>query len=87
MVVVVLVVCVGYAFGTVFVMCELCQQVYDGFEKINKTMGQSHWLSYPTEVQRLLPIAIFFMQQPIEFNVFGSITCCRESFKNVSSID
>lgn len=76
-----------YAFGLVFLVCELCQRVCDGFAEMNKTMNQFHWQSYPIEIQRLLPIVIIFTQQPIDFEVFGSITCCRESFKKVSSID
>lgn len=57
-----------------------------GFSEMNNTMVQLHWLSYPIEIQRLLPFVIMYTQQPIEFKIFGSFTSCRESFKNVSSI-
>lgn len=76
----------SYAFGLVFIVCELCQQVCNGFEEMNKTMDQLYWLSYPVEIQRLLPMVIIFAQKPVIFIVFGSITCCRESFKKVTSI-
>lgn len=77
----------SYAFGAVIFVCELCQQVCNGFEEMNRAMDQFHWPSYPIDLRRVLPIVIMFTQQPIEFKVFGSITCCRESFKNVSSIN
>lgn len=81
---VVLFVNVSYAFGLIFIVCELCQKITDGFNKMNETLNQFNWQSYPIEVQRLLPIFIIITQQPMDFKVFGSIACCRESFKNVS---
>lgn len=77
----------SYAFGSIFFVCELCQQVCDGFEGMNETMDQFCWPLYPIKIRRLLPIVIIFTQQPIEFRVFGSIACCRDSFKEVSSIN
>lgn len=57
------------------------------FDDVNDAMGRVHWMLYPIEVQRLLSIVMLFIQQPIELKVFGSITCSRESFKKVSSIN
>lgn len=73
----------SYGFGLVFVVSELCQQVCNGFEEMNEVMDQFHWSSYPVKVQRMLPLVINYTQQPIEFKVFGSIACCRESCKKV----
>lgn len=75
-----------YALGLIFVVCELCQRVCDGFEEVNRTMDQLYWLSYPIEIRRMLTIILVFAQQPVQFQVFGSIACCRDSFKRVSSI-
>lgn len=77
---------VFYAFGMIFAICELSQQICDGFEDMNRAMDQFHWPLYPIEVQRILGIVIIFTQQPTDFKVFGSIACCRDSFKKVYSI-
>lgn len=76
-----------YAFGLVFTVCELCQNVSDIFNEIDVVINEFDWLSFPIEIQRLLPIVIITEQQPIDFKFFGSITSSRESFKQVSSID
>lgn len=73
-----------YAFSFVFVVCELCQRLTDGFNGVSKMFHAIDWLSFPMEIQRLLPIFIAISQQPIEIKVFGSITNSRETFKRVS---
>lgn len=87
MVVMVLVMDLSYAFGFVYIVCELCQQASDGYEEMNDTIDQFDWPSYPIEIQRILPLVMSSAQQSAEFKVFGSITCRRVTFKNVSSID
>lgn len=77
----------SYVFGSIFFVCELCQQICDGFEEMYKTLEQFFWPSYPIEIRRLLPMVAIFTQQPIEFKVFGSIACCRESFKKVRPLN
>lgn len=76
-----------YAFGVIFVICELCQRVSDRFEESNDTMEKFDWISFPIEVQRMLPIVIISAQQSTQFKVFGSTVCCRESFQKASSFD
>lgn len=76
-----------YSFGFVFVVCELCERVTHGFNEINTIFSKHTYFLYPSEIQRLLPIMIIFTQQPMDFELFGSITCSRESFKLVSSVD
>lgn len=83
MMLVALLIDVSYAFGFVFIVCELCQQFCDGFHKMDDVIGQFSWLSYPNEIQRLLPMLINSTQQPVDLKVFGSITCSRETFKKV----
>lgn len=75
-----------YAFGVIFVICELCQRVSDRFNESNDMMEKLDWLSFPIKIQRMLPIVIISSQQSAQFKVFGSTVCCRESFQKVSSI-
>lgn len=76
-----------YAFGFVFVVCELCERVSQGFNDINDVFNECNYLLFPIELQRLAPIAVIFTQQPMEFNFFGRITCSRECFKLVNLVD
>lgn len=76
-----------YSFGSVFVVCELCERVTQGFNDINAIFSKHTYLSYPIEIQRLLPIMIIFTQQKVDFELFGSLTCSRESFEQVSSVN
>lgn len=76
-----------YAFGSVFVVCELCQRVSQAFNEVNGVFTEFDWIVFPKEVKRLIPISIIFAQQAIDVKFFGSLNCSRDSFKQVSSID
>lgn len=68
---------------TVFIICELCQRMADGFVKIEITIEQFHWYLFPIEIQRMLPVIIAVAQQPVTLECFGSIACTRDVFKDV----
>ena len=72
-----------YAFGAVFISCELCQKVSDGCEEFNDQIGQFKWYSFPIGIKRILPIIMIHTQQPTVFECFGSIICNRDTFKQV----
>ena len=72
-----------FAFGVVFALCEVGQHQSDAFEKINDTIDAFDWHLFPREILRLLPIIMIIAQQPVELVCFGSITCCRYSFRKV----
>lgn len=74
-----------YAFGLVFMLCELCQRVSNAFTDINDVLEALDWYLLPAEVKQLLPIIIQFSQQPIVFEYFGTFSCDREAFKKVST--
>lgn len=76
-----------YAFGLLFTICELCHRVTQGFNEINDQLQEYNYLLFPVEIHRLIPIMVIFVQQPVDFKFFGSISCSRESFKQVSSVD
>lgn len=76
-----------YAFGLLFVICELCERVTQGFNEINDQLQEYNYLLFPKEIHRLMPIMVIFVQQPVDFKFFGSISCSRDSFKQVSLFD
>lgn len=73
-----------YAFGTVFVICELCQQMVDHYDELNYIIGQFKWYYFPAKIQRLLPLIIMSSQERVSIECFGSIECGRETSKRVN---
>lgn len=74
----------GNTFFTLFMSCELSQRLSNSFLDINDLMNQFQWYRFPTKVKRILPMALMFVQQPVELEGFGSIVCCRETFGKVT---
>lgn len=72
------------AMATVFVACELGQRISNASIEINDVFDQFNWYLFPVEIQRILPTAILYVQQPIEVKFFGSSSCSREQAKRVS---
>lgn len=73
-----------YAFGTAFIICELCEQISNLFNEINVSIGQLSWYYFPYKLQRILPTILVMSQKPFKIECFGSITCSRDTFKKVS---
>lgn len=74
------------AFSLVFFTCELGQRFSSGFDALNDRVVRLKWYSFPRDVQRMLPIIMLGVQQPVTIECFGSIVCSRETFKRVSYI-
>ena len=74
-----------YAFGTIFLACELGQRISNAFEEIENVTGQCDWYLFPDEVKRMLPTILINVQHPVKLQCFGSFACCRNAFKMVSS--
>lgn len=72
------------SFGSVFIICELCQRITNAFEEIEDVITQFKWYIFPDEVKRMLSIIINTGQQSVELKCFGSTSCNRETFKKVS---
>lgn len=75
---------VGYAFGLVFTVCELCQRISKSFLKINAIVDQLNWYLFPKNVQKMMLIISIMVQQSVDVECFGSIACNRDTFKRVS---
>lgn len=67
----------------IFVICELGQRVTNGFEDVGYTIEQLNWHLFPFKLWQTLPIFIIASQQPVRFDIFGSISCSRDDFKSV----
>lgn len=78
---------VTYAFGTIFITCELCQRVNLAFDECSDIIDQFDWYLLPAKIQRIMPMVIHFTQQPIEIKGFGSASANRDTFKRVSTIN
>lgn len=77
---------VVYSFGILFIACEICQRNNLAFNECNEMTEQCKWYSFPMKIQRMLPLILNFMQQPVEIKCFGGLACERETFKHVRRI-
>ena len=73
-----------YAFGVMFIACELGQRITLAFYECSDLIDQLEWYLFPNKIQRMLPIIMSFAQQSVEMKCFGSAACNRETFKYVS---
>lgn len=69
-----------------FIVCEVGHRLNDTFDEINFTIVQLDWYLFPIEIKRMLPMIIVNTHQIETLKCFGSITCNRDVFKNVSSL-
>lgn len=75
---------VCYAFGVVFVACEVGQRISNEFSEINDVIERFDWYLFPDELKKILPIVMNLAQRPVCIDFFGSIACSRDVFKKVS---
>lgn len=54
------------------------------FAEINDVYDQFAWYLIPCKAQHMLMILLIVVEKPVELRVFGSNTCGRITFKNVS---
>ena len=73
-----------WAFGAIFIACELCERVSSAYSEINDAVNQFDWYLFPKKVKRYLPMIILNTQMSVTFECFGSIYFSRQTFKNVS---
>lgn len=72
---------------SVFVCCELGHRYSDTFSETADAFDQFVWYLFPSDVKRILPTAILYIQQPINLEFFGRFSCDREQFKRVSMMN
>lgn len=74
-------------FTSIFAYCEIGQRVGIAFDKINIALDQLKWYLLPHKIRKMLLNILVVTQEPVEFAVFGSISCNRRTFEGVSSIN
>lgn len=84
MILLVIVFIAGYAFGAVFLSCELGQRMNDAFGRIGIIICQCDWHLFPIEIKHMLLTILVILQQPVSMQYFGSVACNREVFKKVN---
>lgn len=72
------------SFVCVFGICEFGERVSLAFIKINIQLDRIKWYLLPGEAQKMLPTILIVAQQPVELDMFGSISCNRITFKEVN---
>lgn len=70
----------------VFFTNEIGQRCSDALGKTNDVANQLNFYLFPKKVQRILPLLLLDMQQPVVIKFFGSADCSREQFKKVSNL-
>lgn len=80
------VLCGFWALTLVMFACEAGQRTSNEADEIDDAFSQIDWYLLPVEVQRILPIMIIYMKEPIAVEFFGTLSCSREQFKKVSQI-
>lgn len=75
-----------YAFGIVFVVCELSERIITAFNEINDLTDQFDWYLFPIGIKKILPSIILNTQKSVTIDYFGSLSCSREGFKKVKNV-
>lgn len=78
------VVIVWCAFGSIFIFCELGERLTGRFAEIDNEMCSSDWYTFPMDIQKMLPIILNGTQASVVLIGIGNISCTREAFKNVN---
>lgn len=62
------------SFGLVFVNCELGEQLKSRFD----------WNTFPLHIQRMIPMILLSVQNPVVLKAYGGVPCSRLTFKTAS---
>lgn len=71
------------AFFLIFLFCEIGERIDDESNIFYEQICSTEWYSFPKVIQKILPIIIAGIQEPLGLSGYGSIICTREAFKNV----
>ena len=73
-----------WSLALLFITCELGERAGQRFNEIFHMVDQFNLYYFPNNMKKMLPIVMVMVQKPLRIAVFGSVTCGREAFKNVS---
>lgn len=72
------------SFVTVFLTCEMGQNVSNQFNKFGDKVGTCDWYLLLRKLQQMFVIVMINAQEPVSIRGFGNVECTRDSFKRVS---
>lgn len=73
-----------WSFFIIFFVNETGERASLAFNEIDEMVNLFDSYCFPSDVQKMLPIFMVMVQKPFRLVVFGSVTCGRDSFKEVS---
>lgn len=56
------------------------------YSEIGYEINQLDWYFFPFKVWKILPMIMMNAQKQVKFECFGTISCDRETFKNVCNL-
>lgn len=72
-----------YAFGIVFIVCEISERIINAFTEISNVINQFDSYRFQIKMQRMMPTIVMITQNEIAIEYFGSLSCSRKAFKKV----
>lgn len=76
-----------YAFGVLFIFCEMGEQISSTFGEVEDEMYRMDWHLFPIKTQKMMLIVVVNAQQPVKIMGFGNIPAIRPTMKTVKLID
>lgn len=70
-----------------FLVCELGQWITSQYDMFGDELCACNWYALPMVMQRMYLMFLLNTQQPMYIQCYGGITCSREIFKKVITID
>lgn len=67
-----------------FSCCEISQRASNAYEGVENRIYQIDWYLLPIKIQTMLPSVMLYSQQSFTVRFFGSYSCNRERFLQVS---
>lgn len=73
-------------FSWIYLLCNNGEEVSSKFGKLSDSFFHCSWYTFPTDLQKLIPIVINFAQKDVRMNGIGNLACTRETFKQVMEV-
>lgn len=74
------------SYVAVFGMCEFGERVSFAFHGTVIVLDRFKWYLLPNKAQKMLPTIMVAAQEPVQLQIFGSVSCNRITFKEVKQI-
>lgn len=75
--------CMAYAFGQMFLFCEMGENLNNQFSRVSDAIYSSSWYMFPRDLQRIIPTVMMAAQRPVTLQGFANLRCTRQAFKKV----